>query len=198
MPIRSPRGRMSAYRVLWQWPLRSPARLAVTVATVIALAVGASLAVGVLSGGSTGSAGLFATGRTGEPSAAGRAAGEATPTAPAPVPESTPTTLPLSQAPPAALDVAARWAAAWVSHPPGITSEQWVAGLRDLTTPEYLGVLAGVDPANIPASSVTGGPQPVRVEPRSVQVQVPTDTLTLLVLVVESENGWRVAGYDRV
>ena len=31
----------------------------------------------------------------------------------------------------------------------------------------------------------------------SVQVQVQTDGPTLLVLVVDTEDGWRVAGYDR-
>jgi len=59
-------------------------------------------------------------------------------------------------------------------------------------------VLTGVDPANIPASKVTGEPRPVRVAARSLQVDVPTNALTLRVLVVETEDGWRVAGYDRV
>jgi hypothetical protein len=30
-----------------------------------------------------------------------------------------------------------------------------------------------------------------------VQVQVPTNSITLVVLVVATEDGWRVAGYDR-
>jgi hypothetical protein len=30
-----------------------------------------------------------------------------------------------------------------------------------------------------------------------VQVEVPTDALTLRILVVDTEAGWRVAGYDR-
>jgi len=111
--------------------------------------------------------------------------------------ELTPTPLPTSSAPGTALSVAARWAAAWTNHPDGITNEQWVGGLRALTTPEYLGVLAGVDPANVPASRVTGEPQAVKVAARSVTVEVPTDTLTLVVLVVQTEDGWRVAGYDR-
>jgi hypothetical protein len=36
------------------------------------------------------------------------------------------------------------------------------------------------------------------VAARSVQVEVPTNTLTLDVLVVLTDDGWRVAGYDRV
>jgi hypothetical protein len=45
---------------------------------------------------------------------------------------------------------------------------------------------------------VTGEPRPVQVAPRSVQVEVRTDAATLLLLVVDTENGWRVAGHDRV
>jgi hypothetical protein len=115
-----------------------------------------------------------------------------------PVPDLTPSSLPVSAAPSPALSVAARWAAAWVNHPQGITAQKWVDGLRPYTTEEYLGVLTGVDPANIPASRVTGEPRALRVAARSVQVEVPTDKLTLNVLVVATEDGWRVAGYDRV
>ena len=38
----------------------------------------------------------------------------------------------------------------------------------------------------------------MRVAPRSVQIEVRTDATTLLLLVVDTENGWRVAGHDRV
>jgi hypothetical protein len=93
--------------------------------------------------------------------------------------------------------VAARWAAAWVRPADGTSTQEWLDGLRPTTTDEYLGVLSGVDPSNIPATRVTGEPRAVRVAPRSVQVEVPTDALTLLVLVTDTESGWRVAGYDR-
>jgi hypothetical protein len=59
-------------------------------------------------------------------------------------------------------------------------------------------VLSAVDPTNIPATRVTGEPRPVRVAASSVQVEVPTNALTLLVLVVDTDEGWRVAGYDRI
>ncbi|NMH98919.1 hypothetical protein [Pseudonocardia acidicola] len=201
MPIRSPRGRGAAYRSVWQWPLRSPARLAVTAVVVIAVAVGVSLAVTSLRG--TPAAGLLAGGSdtaatpgVSDPSQVG--AGAAGPTVLPPVAPLTPTALPLSQAPVAALQVASRWSAAWVNHPAGITSEQWLAGLRPYTTDEYLAQLTDVDPANVPADRVTGPPRAVQVAPRSLKVEVPTDALTLLVLVVDTDNnGWRVAGYDR-
>jgi hypothetical protein len=138
-----------------------------------------------------------------------RAPATAVPTRLPPVAELTPAALPLSKAPPAALNVATKWTEAWVKHPPGTTTATWVNGLRPFTTDEYLGVLTTVDPANVPASRVTGPPRAVAVAPSSVRVDVPTDALTLVVLVVNTGAGsgapgaagaageWRVAGYDR-
>jgi hypothetical protein len=192
MPIRSPHGRAAAYRALWQWPLRSPRRLAGTVLVMVAMAAALSYGLGLLGAGPTGA-------RTPSDVAAGPSGSAPVPTATAlpPVPELEPATLPLTKAPPAALDVARRWARAWVRPTPGTTTGQWLDGLRGTTTDEYLGVLAAVDPTNVPAGRVIGNPKPVRVSPSSVQVQVQTDGPTLLVLVVDTESGWRVAGYDR-
>ena len=198
MPIRTPHGRSAAYRAIWAWPLRSPLRLAVTAVVVLAVVVGMTFAAAALGPGRAANGPADASGGEGGP--AGRrpdVAGTPTPTMLPPVPELTPSHLPLSAAPDAAVEVAARWAAAWVRPREGTTAQQWLDGLRRTTTDEYLGVLAGVDPGNIPATRVTGEPRPVRVAPRSVQVEVPTDALKLLVLVVRTEDGWRVAGYDR-
>ena len=108
-----------------------------------------------------------------------------------------PTTLPLSAAPAVALQVASRWAKAWVRPSDGTPRPEWLDGLRPTTTDEYLGVLAGVDPTNIPATRVTGAPKAVVVSPRSLQVKVPTDAVTLVITVVDTDDGWRVSGYDR-
>ena len=53
-------------------------------------------------------------------------------------------------------------------------------------------MLVGVDPANIPATRVTGEPRATKVAARSVQVEVPTNALTLDVLVVADRR--RLAG----
>lgn len=205
MPIRSPRGRSAAYRGLWEWPLRSPFRLAVTLAGVLAVAVGVSLGATAAGAGGSGGVGLVplsppgSTSGTAQPSLTRGTASDAPgPTVLAPVPELEPTTLPLSQAPAQALDVASQWTAAWVRPPDGVTAEQWLEGLRPTTTEEYFGVLGTVDPANNPSTRVTGSPRPLRVSPSSVEVQVPTDAATLVVLVVVTEAGWRVSDYDRV
>ena len=201
MPIRTPRGRSAAYRALWQWPLRSPARLGLCVALVLAGVIGAVAGLGALRGATAVGSAVNASGSSVSATPRSPSAnrpGPASPSVLPPVPVLTPSSLPISAAPSTALSVAARWTAAWVNHPPGVTPQKWVDGLRPYTTDEYLGVLTGVDPANIPASRVTGEPRALRVAARSVQVEVPTNTLTLNVLVVATEDGWRVAGYDRV
>ena len=200
MPIRSPRGRAAAYRSLWAWPLRSPARLALTVAVLALVAVAVTSGLAALSGPAP------AAGPSAAPAASGASAttrprvatSAPEPTALPPVPDLVPATLAPSAADPAALDVAARWAAAWVRPAEGTTAAQWLEGLRPLTTEEYLGVLGTVDPGNVPATQVTGVPRAVRVAESSVRAEVPTDTVTLLVLVVRTELGeWRVSGYDQ-
>jgi hypothetical protein len=200
VPIRTPHGRSAAYRAIWAWPLHSPLRLAVTTIVVVAAAVAMTFAINALSTRQAGNgpAGTIA----GPATSAGRPdlgpGRTPTPTMLPPVPELTPSPLPLSAAPDEAVEVAARWSAAWVRPRAGTTAQVWLQRLRPSTTDEYLGVLSGVDPTNIPATRVTGEPRPVRVAASSVQVEVPTDALTLLVLVVETDDGWRVAGYDRV
>ena len=190
MPIRSPHGRSAAYRALWQWPLRSPARLVLTAIGVVALVVAATIGIGATNGSVSLPVGAQPT-----PSAAAVAPPE--PVLLPPVPELEPTTLPVSAAPAAALQVASRWARAWVRPPDGTTAARWLDGLRSTTTDEYLGVLSGVDPGNIPATRVTGAAKAVSVAPRSLRVQVPTDALTLVITVVDTDTGWRVSGYDR-
>ena len=200
MPVRTPRGRSAAYRFLWQWPLRSPARLGLCAVLVVAAVVGAVTGIGALRGprpeGSVAAPTASAPPQTAAPRTGAPAT--ITPTVLPPVPRLSPSNLPVGAAPSPALAVAARWAAAWVDHPQGTTPQQWVDGLRPFTTDEYLGVLSGVDPANVPATKVVGEPRAVRVAARSVQVDVPTNTVTLRVLVVATEDGWRVAGYEKV
>jgi hypothetical protein len=192
MPIRSPHGRSAAYRALWQWPLRSPARLVLTAIGVVALVVAVTIGIGMTNGSVA-----LPVGSRPTPSAVPGVAAAPAPALLPPVPELEPTTLPVSAAPAAAMQVASRWARAWVRPPDGTTSARWLDGLRSTTTDEYLGVLAGVDPGNIPATRVTGAAKAVSVAPRSLRVQVPTDALTLVITVVDTDTGWRVSGYDR-
>lgn len=188
MPIRTRRGRAAAYRPLWEWPLHSPARLIACLAGLVIVIAALSVLGGRLAPTGTGGNGALGPARPATSAPAGASA-------PA---ELTPATLPLSAAPPAALTVATHWTQAWADHPPGTTSEGWSSGLAPFTTPEYLGVLASVDPANVPGSRVTGPAQAVQVRPDAVRVQVPTDAARLELLLVQVAPGdWRVSGYDR-
>jgi hypothetical protein len=195
MPIRSPRGRSAAYRAVWGWPLRSPARLVLTAVAVLGVVVAVTVGVG-----KTARSPAATDATTPTPSVVVGSGGPALtpdPTLLPPVAELKPTTLPLSAAPSEAMRVASNWARAWVRPPDGTSAAKWLDGMRATTTDEYLGVLAGVDPSNIPATKVTGPAKAVAVSPRSLQVRVPTDTLTLLITVVDTDDGWRVSGYDR-
>lgn len=176
-----------------------------TAAVVLTVVVGVSTGLGVLNPPAPEAANSAATSnavgsRASPPSPSStREPRTPAPTALPPVPDLTPSPQPLSSAPDDALDVASVWSAAWVRPPDGTTAEQWLEGLRPTTTQEYLGVLATVDPAAIPATRVTGEPRPVSVAANSVEVEMATDALTLLVLVVRTEDGdWRVSGYDRI
>lgn len=200
MPIRSPRGRAAAYRAVWQWPLRSPARLTITVVVVLGVVLGVSTVLTAINPPTApqATAATATTERSRAAPSTTRSRSTPAPTALPPVPDLAPSALPVASAPPAALAVAARWSAAWVRPPDGTAAEQWIEGLRPSTTEEYLGVLATVDPSQIPATQVTGEPRALRVAANSVDVEVPTDALTLLVLVVRTEDGdWRVSDYDR-
>lgn len=201
MPIRTNRGRAAVYRKLWGWPMRSPRHLAITAVIAALLITGLGIVIPKLAGKN----GLPASASTSaRPGSASTYIGQP----PAPGVTSAPTSLPTrlpspTQQPssvpaaPEALDTAIAWAEAWVFHPPGTTTERWLDRLRPHTTEEYLGVMATVDPANVPANAVTGRAVAKLSYERSVEVEVPTDNGTLKITVIKTDNGWRVANYER-
>ncbi|MER7459669.1 hypothetical protein [Micromonospora sp. NPDC126480] len=90
---------------------------------------------------------------------------------------------------------AERFVTAWHGRP-GLTPEQWRAGLRPLTTPTLAEQLVGAGPADVPAGQVTGDPT---VEPRAetvVEVRVPFDTGRLRLELVASDGRWLVDTID--
>ncbi|WP_018686313.1 hypothetical protein [Actinokineospora enzanensis] len=207
MPIRTNRGRAAVYRKLWGWPLRSPRHLAVAVFLAVLVLTAAGIIVPKVLGrghgqqaapGAAGASTPVATSTTvpGQRPDAGLTT--AVPTSPLPTRiTSGPTPTSRADAPPQALDAVTRFAERWVDHPAGITAKDWLDHLRPYTTEEYLAVMADVDPANVPASRVTG---PVRAAvsfAKSVEAEVPTDAGTLHVTVIDTGKGWKVAGYEQ-
>lgn len=201
MPIRTHRGRAAVYRRIWGAPLRSPKHLIVTVVIMVALITTVGFVVPkLLPGGDTGpSPAAGETRWTHEDS--GQSAFSPSTSAPAEPSETRLTESPLSPtsapADPEAIVVATKWARAWVHHPSGTTSEKWLAGLSPYTTEEYLPVMESVEPENIPASKVTGRPKVTHSTASSVEAEVPTDGPKLLITVVKTHDGWRVAAYDQ-
>jgi hypothetical protein len=171
--------------------LRSPAHLLVTVLVVgvIAVVVAVALPNAPQRGGSAATPPSQATLTPSQSSAS-----SSTATTRLTAPLETPTSAPPA---PEALQVAKAWATAWVNHPAGITSQQWVKGLAPYTTDEYLPVMNSVDPANVPASRVTGEPTAKVSYTSSAQVLVPTDGGELEISVIRTPAGWRVAGYNQ-
>ncbi|MEV6642442.1 hypothetical protein [Amycolatopsis sp. NPDC051371] len=198
MPIRTNRGRAAVYRRLWGWPLRSPRHL---MGTLVFLAILVT-ALGIVLPKAIGKPQAKASPTTGTTTSvtATTAPGAAAPvpTSNLPTRLSAPLATPTTAAPNGdAVRVAKEWAAAWVDHPAGITSDQWLAKLKPFTTEEYLPVMASVDPANIPATKVTGEPTVGTSYTSSVQLTIPTDGPKLAITVVNTNAGWRVADYDQ-
>ena len=215
MPIRTNRGRVAVYRKLWGWPMRSPRHLLATALVILAVVLTVGLIVPRL-GGSAASTGAGASlgsgssttspgsgagpGQGGGTAAApgGQPANPSSPTSSLPTRITAPPQTPTSAPPaPKALEVAVLWAKAWVNHPQGITNEQWLNGMRPYTTEEQLAVMSTVDPANIPATAVTGDATAKTSYTTSVEAIVPTNGGTLSITVISTPQGWRVAHYNQ-
>ncbi|PZF97886.1 hypothetical protein [Micromonospora deserti] len=88
-----------------------------------------------------------------------------------------------------------RFVTAWLGEP-GMTAEQWHAGLRPLSTPALVEKLAGADPAGVPAAQMS---QAATLRPRSetfVEVLVPFDTGRLRLELVAPDGRWLVDAVD--
>jgi hypothetical protein len=215
MPIRTNRGRAAVYRKLWGWPMRSPKHLVamLLVAGAIVLTVGILVPTLTGSGGDRAGAAAQTTDNTSTTGDTATETGSETGSETGGVPEpgtgaatedlptriESPPQRPTS-APPAdeALKVAESWGKAWVNHPEGTTSDKWLDGLRPYTTEEYLVEMATVDPANIPATKVTGRPVTRESYTSSVTANLPTDGGTIAITVIDTPQGWRVAFYEQV
>ncbi|MFB9690193.1 hypothetical protein [Amycolatopsis plumensis] len=198
MPIRTNRGRTAVYRRLWGWPLRSPRHLMGTLVFLAILVTALGVVLPKVVGKPQAKAAPPGPETTTSATATAPGIAAPGPTSNLPTRLTTPLATPTPTTPNAdALRVAKEWAAAWVDHPAGITSDQWLAKLKPFTTDEYLPVMATVDPANIPATKVTGEPVAGTAYPKSVQVTIPTDGPKLAITVVSTNAGWRVADYDQ-
>lgn len=180
------------YRRLWGWPLRSPKHLvAATVGLVVVIAA----------------VGFFLPEQSSQPASSRYSAAHSAEYQPAPTQSSTdeasppsfsvPQAAPPPTAPdPAGLQSAHAWARAWVTHPEGLTKREWLERLRPRTSPEFLPEMESVSLDNVP-TKVMGPPKPAESTGKSMTVRVPTDGGEIMIMLVNTPDGWQVAGYDK-
>jgi hypothetical protein len=217
MPIRTNRGRAAVYRRLWGWPLRSPRHLIGLVVFVLVLVLFLSTVLPQVTGGSastqnTGAGAPVTTSQTttsttptqGAPGVVPPPAGGSgtttrsatlTETRQSPTEQLTP-----SRADPKALDVALQWAEAFVNHPDGISAQDWLNPMRELTTEEYFATrLSTIDPKAVTAARIRGGPVATAESyTSSVTVEIPTDAKKLRMTLIKTGEGWRVNEHTEV
>ena len=88
-----------------------------------------------------------------------------------------------------------RFAKAWLGRP-GMTTEEWQAGLRPLSTPALREKLTGAEPESVPAEKVTGPPTMRERTETFVELLLPLDTGGLRLELVTSDDGWLVDVLD--
>lgn len=185
---------------LWRWPLYSPRRFFTCVAAVLALIAASNMVLG-------------ATRTKNPPAAAPTTSATPTPTptedtgtatgsplSPAPAvpgvttpPPTTPSVTPKPATARGALlagSAALNFTREWANH--ARPAAVWLAAVSRYADPEFAAQLKDVDPANVPASKVTGRPHPVTVFYASASVEVPTDAGTMVVDLVSDGRSWRV------
>ncbi|MET7945304.1 hypothetical protein [Micromonospora sp. NPDC005324] len=88
-----------------------------------------------------------------------------------------------------------RFARAWLGRP-GMTTEEWQAGLRPLSTPALREKLTGAEPESVPAEKVTGPPSMRERTETFVELLLPLDAGGLRLELVTSDDGWLVDVLD--
>ncbi|MGC4772671.1 hypothetical protein ACLQ25_27330 [Micromonospora sp. DT44] len=91
--------------------------------------------------------------------------------------------------------IADRFASAWIGRP-GMTADQWQAGLRPMSTPALTEKLAGAEPGGVPAEEVTGPPTVRSRTETFVEVLLPLNTGRLRLELVMADKSWLVDVVD--
>jgi hypothetical protein len=95
-----------------------------------------------------------------------------------------------------AAEVATGFTTAWAR--PSLAPELWWRGVSRYAEPGYARLLHTVDPANVPATRVTGTARVVTTEAGLVVLDVPTDTGLCRVTVADASGTgeWKVATHN--
>ena len=92
--------------------------------------------------------------------------------------------------------VALAFARAWVVPDDGVSSREWVAGLRPYSAPALWADLSTVDPARVPSTRVTSDPRVQEIGEEDATVDVSTDAVVLRIILRKTVDGWRVLSYN--
>ncbi|RKN50487.1 hypothetical protein D7223_01440 [Micromonospora endolithica] len=84
-----------------------------------------------------------------------------------------------------------RFVRAWAR--PELPADRWWAGVRPYSVAAYADLLATVNPANVPATRITGPGRAAAATAERTDVDVPTDAGMLRVVCVRSGDRWLVA-----
>ncbi|HET7658832.1 MAG TPA: hypothetical protein VFK66_00480 [Oryzihumus sp.] len=95
---------------------------------------------------------------------------------------------------PAATRVAASFVRAWAN--PELDQGTWLHGIQPFLAPSLAKALSSTDPAQVPASAVTGEPRLVRVTATSSVINVPTDGGPVAVTLRGSAGRWKVTDIE--
>ena len=75
---------------------------------------------------------------------------------------------------------------------PTLGRKAWHAGVQPMVTPAYAQMLAGTDPAQVPAHTATGSPRLVTADTAVVVADVPTDAGLIRVTVASTGGRWLI------
>jgi hypothetical protein len=89
---------------------------------------------------------------------------------------------------------ASAFVTAWASHQP---MASWYPRVSTLATARFAIDLKSTDPANVPASKVTGGGALLASTDGATQVYVPTDAGPVTVTLIPAGSHWLVDGVER-
>ncbi|MET7422292.1 hypothetical protein [Dactylosporangium sp. NPDC005555] len=86
--------------------------------------------------------------------------------------------------------VATRFADAWLRKP-GVSGEQWRAGLKPDASGDLMEALAETDPSDVPATTITGQPT-LKEEGQAVEAKLPADGGTIVLHLEIIGGRWLV------
>ncbi|GAA3448666.1 hypothetical protein [Dactylosporangium matsuzakiense] len=93
-----------------------------------------------------------------------------------------------------AATVATRFANAWVRKP-GVTGDQWRAGLKPDASTELMASLAETDPADVPTATITGATQ-LQANGGTTVARIPAEGGTIVLGLQVAGGRWQVTSLD--